>query len=160
MSLQSPNILYGQFDFELLQLGVAKFTRTGINEEALSLYSGTTFAKNKKVADGSKTYWQEGRELIFEVSFKELDTTDLTDIETADEATISFTEPSRTITVDGIDFVVTKIDGLMTKIICKKTVSYGKEWSDIFSITNAMMNLVSSDAFTLKSSDSYFMRAN
>lgn len=141
MALTASNVLYGSFDLELLLAGspdVSKFARTGLVEDAVASFAGETFEGETKVGDGTKVYWEEGRELIIEVAFQELDPTattgDLAKIEDADKITLAFSDPSKTITVTGLESVRASVDGMKTKIVCKKSVATTSEWSDIFTI--------------------------
>ena len=140
MALTASNVLYGSFDLDLILASgpTSKFARTGLVEEAVASFSGETFEAETKVGDGTKVYWEEGRELTVEVEFQELDPTastgDLAKIEEADKITLAFSDPSKTITVSGLESVRASVEGLKTKIICKKSVATASEWSDIFSI--------------------------
>ena len=194
MALTDSKILYGPFDIELLDGTVSQFARTGLVEDSVS-FNGETFEAERKIGDGSKLYWEEGRELIIETILSELDpaadsgdlakiedsgdtitagafetgrhyriltvgTTDFTAIgasantvgvefETTgagtgtgtalqlgvDKITLAFSNPSKTITVSGLESVRAHLDGLKTKIVCKISKPLASEWSDVFSST-------------------------
>ena len=139
MALTDSKILYGPFDIDLISMpSTSKFARLGLIEDALASFNGETFEMDRKVADGSKVYWEEGRELVIELVFRELDPTattgDLVKIEEADKITLTFSNPSKTITVENLESVRAHIDGLKTKIVCKKSKPTAQEWSDIFSV--------------------------
>jgi len=140
MGLTASKVLYGPFDLDCLVAGtpdVSQYARTGLKEDSVA-FNGETFEGEERLGDGSKVYWEEGRELVIEITLSELDPTattgDLKKIEDADKITLAFTKSSKTITITDLDNIIASIDGLKTKIIAKKSKPLADEWSSIFSI--------------------------
>lgn len=88
MSLTATKILYGPFDLDLIDGTVSQLARTGLVMDSV-VFNGNVDEGEETIEDGSKLYWKEGRELIVEITFSELDPTattgDLAKIEDAED---------------------------------------------------------------------------
>ena len=144
MPLDNTKItLFGPFDLDLLIAGApdtSQFARTGLVEDSVVI-TGETVEKERELADGNKVFWKEGRNIVIEITLSELDPTastgDLYKIEQADKLTLDFKQAdaaSNLLTITDLGSVVAHIDAGKMKIVCKKAVALGKEWSDVLSL--------------------------
>jgi hypothetical protein len=140
MALDSTKCYYGPIDIAIKAGGTTNFTRSGLKSDALK-FSAETKEGNLVLEDGSEKFWKEGRKLVLEITFQEMDPTattgDLAKIESSSNDTIELTirEKSKKITISNPDFIVTNIDeNFKTHIKIIKTGDLTKAWSDLMSI--------------------------
>lgn len=151
MPLDDTFTFYGPFDLDLYTYvdggagDLLKYAITSIMEDSIVI-TGVSEDIDRKVADGSKVYYQAGREIIIEITLRQLDPTattgDLDDIEEAEDISIEFTQlPSAvsndTIVVADLEYVSVSIEGFKMKIVCKKSLATLGEWSSILALQAA-----------------------
>ena len=120
----------------------SQYARTNIKGEAMN-FVGTAEQGEMKLQDGSKVYWLEGLEGIFEFKISEVnpvDTTgDIVKILASDMFTVIFRDPARTLTVGvggtiGIDNIKVDLEDYGMKITAKVSGYVGQDWADLFTM--------------------------
>jgi len=115
---------------------VVTITFNKANAEALSvkgLKDGVvSFAEEIKetiaeLEDGNEIIESFGRKYTIEITISELDTSDMSAVDGSDELIIATASGGgggigRTLTVSSLDDCKTSVDGLKTKIVCRKSI--------------------------------------
>jgi hypothetical protein len=128
--LNKTKVFNGPFDLVLLAGEVEKYTVSGLKKDSVAL---SVEPQSEDLEDFSKDVY--GYIAKAEVSFSELDTTDMTSIQdpTIDSAEIRFTGKSKKIVVDDPTNIIPSVDSLKTKISIEK-FSASSAISDAFAI--------------------------
>jgi len=137
--LDKTKIMYGPATVTFLADAVEKLTLTAVKDDVFKL-SGAEKKGGREVEDGGELKWDAGGTLQLEITFSELDPTDLADVKDANKVTVDFTNLTKTLTIDGTDAAVFEydvevgIDGLSTKVIFWVSYGVGSNLDDMFEI--------------------------
>jgi hypothetical protein len=128
--LDKTKTFNGPFDLVLLAAAVEKYTVSGLKKDSVAL---SVEPQSEELEDNSKDLYAYLAKA--EVSFSELDTTDLESIQdkTIDHAEIRFTSKGKKIVIAGPTNIIPSVDGLKTKISIEK-FSASPNISDAFAI--------------------------
>ncbi len=92
----------------------------------------------RELEDGSEYKYEAGGTLQFEMTVSELDSDDIAAIKTADEIVVTFSDITKTLTIDSASAafsnVTVDIDGLSTKITFWESVAIGTDLGDLIVI--------------------------
>jgi len=125
--IDKQKVLNGPFNLVLSTGSTEKYRIEGLKKDSI------TFGVENQVEE-LEDYSEDvyGRMLTAEVSFSELDITDLSNIEdeTIDKIRIEFPVKGKYLEFSEPSSVQSSIDGLKTKIKIKKFVA-GKDWTDV-----------------------------
>lgn len=137
MALTKTNILYGPFN--LTMTGGTGYSRTGLIPDTVA-WGIETKKGNTVLEDGTERNYALGKILTMEITFEEVNTTDLASIVACTALTVAFTAPSKTITVAAevantstLKIFADIVDG-GTKITIIKTAKVGSAMTDLISI--------------------------
>ena len=138
MALTKSNILYGPFN--LTMTGGTGFSRTGLVPDTVA-WGIETKKGNTVLEDGTERNYTLGQIMTMEITFDEVNTTDLANIIACTELTVVFTAPSKTITVAAevantstLKIFADVVDG-NTKITILKTAKVGSSVTDLITVT-------------------------
>ncbi len=136
MALTIGNVIfYGDCTIDLLAATTSKFTRAGLNVESLS-WEQEVQEGNLTLEDGQQLNWVSGRTLTVELTISEISTADMANMELADNMTIVFAQPSKTVTIADNNFsCISSISGGKTKMSIKCSVDSTGDPSDLFTLS-------------------------
>ena len=108
-------------------------TLTSLKPEALTL-SIENKKGNAVFEDGSEEDWSEGLKMTGELTYSELDTTNITAIEGCDNLTVAFANSGKTVTIPVTCRFFVDVESGKTKITFFRTNAIGVAWSTMFSV--------------------------
>ena len=130
MSLTAGDlVVFGPFGISILATAVEKLALTGIKGDSLVLNIETKLG-NSGFEDGTEEDWEEGRKLVGEIIVSEFNTTDLANLEDADNCVITM-DNGKVITFGTTVRFFGSIENGKMKIMFFKTVALGNDLSGI-----------------------------
>jgi|FLOH01.1.fsa_nt_gi hypothetical protein len=133
MALTQGNLtVFGPFSIAFKAGSTAKGTYSGLKPDSLTL-NVETKKGNVVFEDGTEEDWEEGRKLTAELIISELVTSEMADIEAADNFVLTMSN-GKVLTVAATCRCFTDVDNGKTKVTIFKTVALGNDIADVFSI--------------------------
>ena len=113
--------------------GDSTLTLPSLKPEALTL-SIENKKGNAVFEDGSEEDWSEGLKMTGELTYSELNTTDIASIEGCDNLTVAFANTGKTVTVPVTCRFFVDVENGKTKVTFFRTNAIGVAWSTMFSV--------------------------
>jgi len=137
MALTLAKVLRGVATVVFNASDVAQVTLTNVKDDSFKLV-GAEKKVSRELEDGSEIKYDAGVTLQLECTFHELDPTDLGDLKDVDEVVITFSDITKTLTIDSADAIFhnceTAIDGLSTKVVFWVSAAIGTTLGDLFTV--------------------------